>query len=123
MPVTAALAVFPGGLVKNTNCGVCMECLRTCPHDNLPINLRPFGADRPSPAGGSWTRRTKPSSCSTARWSAAVLLGPWGAQVGGLLVGSPYWLAYALAFIVFVLGLLPGLFYLSVAAGRGWPEG
>jgi ferredoxin len=37
--------VFPGGLVKNTYCGACMECLRACPLDNIAINLRPPGAD------------------------------------------------------------------------------
>ena len=37
--------VFPPGMVKNTYCGACMECLRTCPHDNIAINIRSFGAD------------------------------------------------------------------------------
>ena len=37
--------VFPGGLVKNTNCGLCLECLRTCPRDNIAIQIRPIGAD------------------------------------------------------------------------------
>src|SRR3989304_2226503 len=43
--------VFPGGLVKNTYCGTCMECLRTCPHDNIALNLRAFGADLSRPTG------------------------------------------------------------------------
>src|SRR5512143_4072671 len=32
--------VFPGALAKNTYCGTCFECLRTCPHDNVAFNLR-----------------------------------------------------------------------------------
>jgi polyferredoxin len=41
--------VFPGGLTKNTYCGLCMECIRTCPHDNIAVNARPFGADLSKP--------------------------------------------------------------------------
>ena len=42
--------VFPGGLTKNTYCGLCMECIRTCPHDNIAVNLRPFSADLAKPS-------------------------------------------------------------------------
>ena len=41
--------VFPGGMTKNTYCGLCMECIRTCPHDNIAVNLRPFSADLAKP--------------------------------------------------------------------------
>ena len=37
--------IFPGGMKINTNCGLCMECLRTCDYDNIALNLRAFGAD------------------------------------------------------------------------------
>ncbi len=37
--------VYPGGLALNTNCGLCMECLRTCEFDNIALNLRPLGTD------------------------------------------------------------------------------
>ncbi|HUU33656.1 MAG TPA: hypothetical protein VMW48_06305, partial [Vicinamibacterales bacterium] len=42
---------FLGGMTKNTYCIMCAECLHTCPHDNVALNLRPFGADlaKPSP--------------------------------------------------------------------------
>ncbi len=42
---------FLGGMTKNTYCIFCMECLRTCPHDNVAVNLRGFGRDllKPSP--------------------------------------------------------------------------
>lgn len=36
---------FLGGMTKNTYCIMCGECLRTCDHDNVALNLRPFGAD------------------------------------------------------------------------------
>jgi hypothetical protein len=37
--------LFPGNLTENTYCTLCTECVRACPHDNLDINVRPFGAD------------------------------------------------------------------------------
>ena len=36
---------YPGGMVKNTNCILCTECLKTCPYDNMALRLRPFMAD------------------------------------------------------------------------------
>ncbi len=37
--------VYPGGLTTNTYCIQCGECLQACPHDNMAINLRPWGSD------------------------------------------------------------------------------
>jgi len=37
--------LYPGGLRSNTYCIQCAECLQACPHDNLAVNLRPWGAD------------------------------------------------------------------------------
>jgi YHS domain-containing protein/ferredoxin len=35
----------PGTMSTNTYCIQCGECLQTCPHDNLAVNLRPWGED------------------------------------------------------------------------------
>ncbi len=37
--------VFPGNLQQNTYCINCMECVKTCPEDNIVVNARPWGAD------------------------------------------------------------------------------
>lgn len=34
-----------GALRSNTYCTVCTECMKTCPHDNVALNVRPWGAD------------------------------------------------------------------------------
>lgn len=34
---------------RNTYCGLCLECFKTCPHDNMAFNLRPVGADLVAP--------------------------------------------------------------------------
>lgn len=40
---------LPYDMNRNTYCGLCLECFKTCPHDNMVFNLRPFGADFLSP--------------------------------------------------------------------------
>lgn len=37
--------LMPFDFKKNTYCGMCMECFKTCPHDNMAFNLRPPGVD------------------------------------------------------------------------------
>ncbi len=112
--------VFPGGLTKNTYCGTCMECLRICPYDNIAVNLRSFGADL-----AIKTRRKLDEAykgfimLGSAMVYAAVLLGPWGElKSAAYSIGSLYWLLYALIFLLFVLGLVPGSFYFAVWLGK-----
>ena len=111
--------VFPGGLVKNTYCGACMECLRTCPHDNIAIQIRPIGADLTEARGRKLDEAYKAFiMLGSAVVYSAVMLGPWGwLKTTAYDVGSLAWLGYALAFLLLILGLLPGLFYLATWAG------
>lgn len=107
--------VFPGGLTKNTCCGLCMECIRTCPHDNIAINLRPFAADLAKPS----TRLDEAFKAfimlGSAMIYAGVLLGPWGAlKDAAYTVGTNAWFLYAIVFLFFIFGILPGIFTLCV---------
>jgi polyferredoxin len=117
--------VFPPGLVKNTYCGTCMECLRTCPHDNLAINLRPFGADLDQPTGRKLDEAFKAFiMLGSALIYSAVMLGPWGfLKSAAYNIGTPQWLLYAGAFLTFIFLALPGLFYAAVALGHLWSGG
>ena len=112
--------VFPGGLVKNTYCGMCTECLRTCPHDNIALNLRVFGADLLEPAGRRLDEAFKAFvMLGSAMVYAAVLLGPWSAlRSAAYSIGSLPWATYALGFLLMMFVFLPGLFLLAVLAGR-----
>jgi len=112
--------VFPGGLAKNTSCGLCLECLRACPYDNIAINTRPFGADLHKPAGRRMDEAFKAFiMLGAALVYAAVLLGQWGGlKAAAYAVGTLPWLGYAAAFLIFIFGLLPALFLLAVSAGR-----
>jgi hypothetical protein len=111
--------VFPGGLLKNTNCGLCLECLRTCPRDNIAIQFRPFGADLTVARGRKLDEAFKAFiMLGSAMAYAAVMLGPWGwLKTTAYSVGSPLWWGYSAAFVGLIFGLLPGLFLLATWLG------
>jgi len=112
--------VFPPGQIKNTYCGTCMECLRTCPHNNIAIQIRPFGADLTQARGRSLDEAFKAFiMLGSALAYSLVLLGPYGRlKLAAYSVGSFPWMIYAAAFTLFVLAALPGLFFLCVEIGR-----
>lgn len=37
--------IYMGKLDRNNYCGLCMECIKTCPNDNIALNLRPFATE------------------------------------------------------------------------------
>lgn len=107
--------VFPGGLTKNTYCGLCMECLRACPSDNIALNLRPFAADLAKPSARLDEAFKAFIMLGSAMIYAAVLLGPWGIfKDTAYNIGSGSWFVYAAVFLVILFGILPGLFMLAI---------
>ncbi len=36
---------YLGTMNQNTYCTVCTECVKSCPHDNVALHIRPWGAD------------------------------------------------------------------------------
>ncbi len=72
----------PFDFKKNTYCGMCMECFKSCPHDNMGLFLRPPGSDL------LVDTRREPKGLDEA-WKAFIMLGiamafyltfqgPWG---------------------------------------------
>jgi polyferredoxin len=107
--------VFPGGLTKNTYCGLCLECIRTCPHDNIAVNLRPFSADLVKPSNRMDEAFKAFIMLGSAMIYAGVLLGPWGAfKDAAYHVGSAAWYIYAAAFLSIIFIILPGSFTLGI---------
>jgi hypothetical protein len=88
--------------------------------DNVAINLRAPGADLLVAKGRRLDEAFKAFimlSCALAY--SAVLLGPWGVVKDAANFGSlPMWLAYAAGFLALNLLVVPGLFWLTAAAGR-----
>ena len=119
--------VYPLALKDNSACGLCMECIRVCPQDNLALNLRAFGSDLGTP------RRSQRLDeaflalvmLGSALAFSAVFTGPWGGlKSAAYAIGSQAWAAYAAGFLGFNLILLPTVYGLAVRAGqrtwKGW---
>jgi hypothetical protein len=110
---------FPAGLSSNVACGVCLECLRTCPLDNIALNLRAAGTDlRPS----SRVRLDEAFKSLLLLGSALVyvfvLQGPSSAlRAAAAAVGTPAWFTYAAGFLLLTLLVLPALFLLMIQVG------
>lgn len=104
--------VYPGQLNRNIDCGTCMECLRTCPKDNIALNVRPFGTDLQVLKEHRLDEAYKAFiMLACALVYSVVLLGPWGWLKNWANMASlPHWLIYAAGFLTFVLVLVPGLF-------------
>jgi len=117
--------VFPPGLIKNTSCGFCMECLRACPYENIALNLRPFGADLTVWRGRRLDEAYKALILlGSVLFYVALFLGPWGGlKWAAYEVGRTPWLVYVTAFLLVTLVIIPGWFGLSVWLGKRWSKG
>jgi len=112
--------VHPSKLDRNNYCGLCMECIKTCAHDNMTVRARPFCSDTLLKGyDEAWKAFIM---ISLAMAYSTTLLGPWGtvkdwanpSESGmwggfGLYAGSLWGLA---------LLVVPGLFYLASRLGR-----
>lgn len=112
--------VYPGTLTKNINCGLCMECLRTCTQDNVALNLRSFGADLKQSSGHKLDEAFKAFiMLGAALTYSAVMLGPWGVlKSAAYSIGTAEWLVYAVTLLGLIYVILPGAFLIAVGVGR-----
>jgi polyferredoxin len=112
--------VYPGNLERNAYCGMCTECLRACPKDNVAINLRPFGSDLLVAKERRMDEAYKALiMLACAVLYSAVLLGPWGwVKDWANMETNLSWAAYAIGFLAVNLVLVPGLFLLTTALSR-----
>lgn len=112
--------VYPGSLQLNTNCGLCTECLKTCPKDNIGLFLRPVGSDLTASSNPRLDEAYKALiMLACALLYSVVLGGPWGwlKDWANLSSWSTFGL-YALGFWAINLGVLPGLFAATTALSR-----
>jgi NAD-dependent dihydropyrimidine dehydrogenase PreA subunit len=113
--------LYPVAFRDSAACGLCMECLRACPQDNLALNLRPFGTDI---GIVRLSNRLDEAFLALVMLGsvlafAAVFVGPWGwLKSAAYTIGSLRWSGYALGFLSLNLLVLPGLFCLAVWTGQ-----
>jgi ferredoxin len=112
--------VYPGNLERNAYCGMCTECLKACPKDNIAINLRPFGADLLVAKERRLDEAYKALiMLACAVLYSAVLLGPWGwVKNWANMETTSKWAAYATGFLALNLLLMPALFLVFTVLAR-----
>lgn len=111
--------VFPAALDRNTYCGMCTECLKTCPLDNIGLFARPFAADLMTPKGRLDEAYKAFIMLTCALVYSVVLLGPWSVlKETAYGIGTPGWWLYAGVFLAANLLVTPALFWLCSAAAR-----
>jgi len=108
---------YPGGLTRNVDCGLCTECLKTCPKDNITLVWRAGGDELPAPREYRLDEAYKAFiMLGSALIYPVVFLGPWGWLKNWASIGSlTGWVLYAAAFLAITLGVLPGVFWLVSA--------
>jgi hypothetical protein len=105
--------VYPGKLARNTYCGLCFECLKTCPKDNITLGLRPFGSDLLVAKERRLDEAYKAFIMlgSALVYSVVLLDGGWIKNWANMDT-VPHWGCMRVAMALTLL-LLPGLFWLQ----------
>ncbi len=108
---------YPGTMRRNNHCGLCTECIKGCPKDNVGFYLRPFGADRR--LRGYDEMFNAAVMLAVALVFSVTMLGPWGvikqaANVTESRSLAPF-LMYLAATWSLALVLVPGL---VIGAGK-----
>jgi len=111
---------YPGTMDRNNHCGFCMECVKSCPKDNIGVFVRPFGAD-PGLRGRDEMANVLIMLAVAIAFSIT-MLGPWSwikaaanitenRQIGPFLV-------YVAVLWLGALVIFPGLFKLATRLGN-----
>lgn len=109
--------LYPVAFRDASQCGLCLECLRVCPKDNIALSLRSFGQDLRSDHV-KWSLDEAFLTLimlGSALSFAVVFNGPWGSlKNAAYAIGSPQWFVYSAGYLALNLVILPALFVLSI---------
>jgi len=111
---------YTGNMSRNNYCGLCTECLKSCPKDNVSVFLRPFGSDQRLKG---WDEAYNVLiMLMVALVFSVTMLGPWDwiKQAANVTESRhvPQFLAYVGVVLALCLGVFPGLFAAAALAGR-----
>lgn len=111
---------FLGGMSKNTYCILCLECVRSCPHENVALNARPFGHDLAKTTGARSDEAAMVVIMLAMSTFHGITMTPlWVRLTGALQValGMPYLAAFTIGMAGFLLALAL-LYFAFVAAAH-----
>ncbi len=109
--------VYMGKLDRNNYCGLCFECVKSCPHDNISLFLRPFATSDVGLRG--YDEVWKASIMLVLAFSySIVLLGPWGWLKDWANISEKRnwagFAAFASGQALLALVIFPALYYLAI---------
>ena len=117
--------LYPSKLERNNYCGLCMECVKTCTHDNMTLKLRPFCSDV-TLKGYDEAWKAFIMLALAAAYSV-LYQGPWGVfKDWANIAEKGNWRGfgvYAGALWTVSLVLIPGIYILAVQLGRALARG
>ncbi len=117
--------VYMGKLDRNNYCGLCFECVKSCPNDNISLFVRPFATSDVVIRG--YDEVWKASIMLVLAFSySVVLLGPYGqlkdwANISEVGNWGGFGL-YAAGQALLALVVFPGLYYLSIRLAKWYAK-
>ena len=104
---------YVGRMPRNNRCGLCTECIKSCPKDNVAFFLRPFGSDLH--LAGYDEMFNVIIMLVVALAFSVTMLGPWGFVRDAANVTETRQVGAFLVFLAAVwgsaLGVFPALFF------------
>lgn len=118
---------YVGKMNRNNHCGMCTECIKSCPKDNVGIFIRPFGSDKV--LKGYDEMFNVIIMLVIAMAFSITMLGPWGFIKDAANVTESKQIVPFLVYLVVIwsaaLIVFPGLFVLAARGGKSpdWKHG
>jgi hypothetical protein len=111
---------YMGSMTRNNYCGLCTECIKSCPKDNVGVFVRPYGSDRV--LSGYDEMFNVIILLGVAVVFSVTMLGPWGFIKQAANVTESRGIVPYLLYIASVWGLallaLPGVFVLVTRGAK-----
>lgn len=113
--------VYMGKLDRNNYCGLCFECVKSCPNDNISLFLRPFSNSDLILRGYDEVWKACIMLVLALTYSV-MLLGPWGRFKDWANVSEAHdWGGFGMFAVgqaLLALVIFPGLYYLSIRLAK-----
>lgn len=106
---------YPGDMDSNFSCTLCTECIKTCPQENIAINVRPFATDLVNlneKRLGLDMALLAVVLLGLPTFQTIVMIEPWEGWVASLqqMLGLPQMVVFTLTFLVGTLLVPVGMF-------------